>query len=68
MYRVQNSLLERYPSRQPVQKRVSSQGEVENSPKAHAFVDFDDFEHFVRPETGQVAVFGKASSDMDVRL
>jgi len=35
--RLQNSLLERDPSRQLVWKCVSSQGEVENSPKAHAF-------------------------------
>jgi hypothetical protein len=42
LYRVWNSLLERNPSLQPVQKRVSLQAEVEISPKAHSFVDADD--------------------------
>jgi len=42
LWRLWNSLVERNPSHQLVLKRVSEQGEVENTPMAHAFVDSDD--------------------------
>ena len=61
--RLRNSLLERNPSCQPVQKRVTLQGAVENSPNTHAFVESDyspDFEHFIRPESCQGEGVGKA--------
>jgi HSP90 family molecular chaperone len=53
--RLRNSLLERNPSHQLVRKRVSEQGEAENSPKAYALIVF---EQFVPPESCQVEGFG----------
>jgi hypothetical protein len=45
-------------------------GGIENSPKAHTFVDsenYQDFEHFVRQESCQGVGVWKAYSDIDVR-
>jgi len=54
---LRNSLLESNPFRQPVWKRVSQQGEAENSPKAYAFVVSEEL---VRPESCQGEDFGMA--------
>jgi hypothetical protein len=52
LLRLQDSHLERNPSGQPVQIRMSQKGDFEISPNAHRFVEsynYLGFEHFVRP-------------------
>ena len=63
LYRLRNSLPERNASGQPVQKCVTEQGEVENSPMAHVFDVSDDEadnQHFVEPGLCQGEGFGEA--------
>jgi hypothetical protein len=64
LYRLRHSLLERNPSRQPVQTGVSYKGEDKNSLKAYACIVS---EQFVQPESGQGLRFGKIYSDRDIR-